>query len=256
MQVMRGDSQQILALVYSGIRLLSQSEYIDYNRKNRHARRQASGLESSVMGATIEIGIFLKKAIPPIRSLFSLLEERRLHVTIRQISVFDNWQYENMFNIDPKSFDLDASEIFLKKFTRIDFSINHTWRCVLLTSFGDKHVEVSFALDTDSLKGQIIDIDAFEKLLYEQATDIMNRNLNQKTFQDLFLPASIGVECSVEFNDDAITMLKDDNGVVRWVLPNVTGKAMVVKQFAKAEYSNITVFTRLSNVVGIKSFID
>jgi hypothetical protein len=53
---------------------------------------------------------------------------------------------------------------------------------------------------------------------------------------------SMGVEYSVHFNKDVFEMIKDDNGVERWILPKNIGENISLAKFLKEEKSNVTVF--------------
>lgn len=201
------------------------------------------------MGANIELDIFLKKGNPPLKAIFSLLERKGLYISIEHAKAFDNWQYENMSDISQDVIELDTSDIFLKKFTLINFSVNKTWPCVLITSFEDAYLDLSFALDSEPLIGRTHnDINVIKSFIYDEIIEAIDKSLSQKIFKGRFLAASMGVEYSVEFKTDIVTTLKDDNGVARWVLPKVIGKSIDVEQFAKEEKSNTTVFTRLPPV--------
>lgn len=203
------------------------------------------------MGANLELDIFLKKERFSLKPLWSALDMHGLHISIEHMQIFDNWQYEHMTTIDPASLDIETSDILVTKFTLLRLEINNTWKCTLITSFEDEYVNLSFGIDSNVLIARAHnDIDSSLLFLYNKATDLMNDSLSQKSLAESFLAASMGLEYSVDFHNNIMEMLQEDNGVVRWIVPKTTEEAIFSEKFTKKQKSNCIVFTRLDRSQG------
>ncbi len=177
------------------------------------------------MGTNVELDIFLKKEGFSLQPILSLLKMEGLYVSIQEMRAFDDWNYTNEVNIDTASIDISTSNIFLERFTLIHFIVNNNWRCVLITSLiEDAYIDLSFGLGVENLKIIDNDISISIELLYNKIVDVINSNINKKYFKNNFVATSMGVEYSVHFNKDVFEMIKDDNGVERWILPKNIGE--------------------------------
>lgn len=201
------------------------------------------------MGANVELDIFLKKEDFSLQQIFSLLRLKRFSIYIQDMRTFDDWKYanENIFNGEDAI--IMNRSIFLKKFTLINFVVNNKWRCVLISSLLEEmYVNFSFALDIDDLlQGEENDADGRIALLYDSVTDTINQISEKEPFKECFLVASMGIEYSVHFDRNVVTMLNDDNGVKRWIFSKDIGKDIQVEKFFKEEKSNTFVFTLFSS---------
>lgn len=201
------------------------------------------------MGANVELDIFLKKEDFSLQQIFSLLRLKRFSIYIQDMRTFDDWKYanENIFNGEDAI--IMNRSIFLKKFTLINFVVNNKWRCVLISSLLEEmYVNFSFALDIDDLlQGEENDADGRVALLYDSVTDAINQISEKEPFKECFLVASMGIEYSVHFDRNVVTMLNDDNGVKRWIFSKDIGKDIQVEKFFKEEKSNTFVFTLFSS---------
>lgn len=195
------------------------------------------------MGANVEVDIFLKKGYFSFAQLFSVLEQEGLSVEIKDMRVFDDWNYTHETRVDLKSLDLDRSDLFLKKFTLSHLVVNRTWNCVLITSFGDGYLNLSFGLDTnDLLRPGQTDYDGQVAVVYDRVADRLNETMSHPLWSELFLAASMGVEYSVRFHNNILAMLREENGVARWVFPKTVATTISGGRFLQEEKSNTVVF--------------
>ncbi len=197
------------------------------------------------MAAIVEIDMFLTGNCG-VNQLFSFLEQAGLSVSIETFSLFDDWHYTNLTDIDLAHVGMYVNDASLKKFSRADLMLDHQWKCVLITSHSEgTYRNFSFGFNTkhfaQSAESNLDDCISF---LYEKATDMINDALGQEQFQERFLAASMGVEYSVKFDRDLMAMLNDDNGVARWILPKKLGLPVLLEKFVKEEKSESIVLTR------------
>lgn len=184
------------------------------------------------MGELIEMDIFLRKTNFSFQQLFSLLAREGLQVSsIEHMSIFDDWQYTNEVHLEPSVIDLDASDIFLQKFTLMHFTVNQKYRCSLITSLEDNCLDLSFGLQINDLAPpDDCDIDDYIQTLYDKTTDI-NKQMDEQPFHDDFIAASMGVEFVANFHNDLKAMVTNEHSGSRWVLPKRTGKNIVLDRF-------------------------
>lgn len=198
------------------------------------------------MGANIELDIFLRKEAFPLQYIFSCIEREGFSVRIQEMIAFDDWQYTNQTDVLVDSIDLNTTTIFLEKFMLIQFYVNDVWRCVLITSIEDNgYLNLSFGLDIDTvsqIRWETIDEDI--SALFDKITAIIDKAVGTPMFQHRFFAASMGLEYFVRFNNNVQTMLQDDNGAQRWVLPERVGREIVLERFSREEKSNTMVFRR------------
>ena len=206
-----------------------------------------------MMGANVELDIFFYQGGFSLSDIFSLLKMEGLLIRIQNMRIFDDWKYTNELKIDMNMIDSLFNDKSLNKFTLIHFTVNNKWSCVLITSIvEDAYVNYYFGIDIDNLalytseiEKEKFDADKYIPLLYENIIDFINHNSNTIPFKDLFIGACMGIEYSVSFNQDIMTMFNDDNSVVKWILPVNIGRKIVSKKFLKEEKSNTVVFTKI-----------
>ncbi len=132
---------------------------------------------------------------------------------------------------------------------RIFFVVDNRWKCTLLTSFLDASViNLSFGLDIGCLVSAENEYnneqrEIFLSPFFDKVISIIDYYINKETFKESFIAASIGIEYSVQFHDDLMAMLTDNNGAIKWILPRISGEQIVLKNFLKEEKSNSFVFT-------------
>lgn len=200
------------------------------------------------MGANLEVDIFLKKENFSLKPIYSILEDQGFSIDLEEFSAFDGWKYANATEITCTLIELQASTVFLERFTRIYFILNNAWRCTLLTSLideiDDAYINLSFGLDTDDLViADIEDINKYLMELYDRITDVIVEHVNEEPFKDRFLAAAMGVEYSVDFYRDISLMVSAENGGARWIVSEQLGKDLFVEAFTREKRGNTIVFT-------------
>lgn len=198
------------------------------------------------MSANIELDIFLKREDFSLQHIFSWFEMEGLYVNIQGMRVFDDWEYTNEKIIDKEFIDVNMHDNLLQKFMLINFIVNRKWKCVLITSFLDnKYMNLSFGLDIDGfLECEEAARDDLIMKLYNQVADFIDIHIGEGKLKSLFIAASMGIEYSVGFNSDTLMMINNNDGVKKWIAPKNVGENLALKQFAKEEKTNITLFTR------------
>ena len=197
------------------------------------------------MAAKIELDIFLKGDIA-LNQLFSPIEAEGFHIDIDEMIIFDDWEFTNQMNINP-SFVQEHPEHFLfQKFTAIYFTIDAHWDCVLLTSsINNTYLEISFALDSKKIlefaKGRNEDIENVTERLYARTIDVLIDKA--QNIKDIFLGASMGVECTINFEGDIIAAVSDSDYATHWVLPRHIGEQLTLPDFTREERNDFIVFT-------------
>jgi hypothetical protein len=197
------------------------------------------------VGANVELDIFLKRMNFSFNSVFSVLKDKGFSVYVKELQVFDDWEYTNQENIDSESIDLDATDLFFRKFTRIYFVVNNTWRCTLLTSFENAYImQLSFGLNSNDLVLPGSSLNDLVGPLYEKVIKSIDENMSREPFQDVFFAATLGVEYSVDFYNDIAAMVNKRNGGAKWLVPKKLGASVLLNGFVKEEKRNVIVFTK------------
>src|SRR5689334_20239329 len=102
------------------------------------------------MSINLELDIFLKKSPLSLNAVFSLLDNIGLPAIIKSTIVFDTWEYTNVRHLAEDVLTIDTDNLLLEHFTLTEFIVNRVWNCVLITSFDDVCLNVSFAVDIQS----------------------------------------------------------------------------------------------------------
>jgi hypothetical protein len=195
------------------------------------------------MGAHVEVDIWLKKREISLKQLFSLFEQKGLSVEVKDMKLFEDWTYAHETSVDLKTLDQNRSDIFLKHFTLLHFVVNRTWNGILITSFEEITLELSFGLDTaDLLRPGETDYQDYVERFYDRVADHLNEIIGQHPWSELFLAASMGVEYSPHFQHDILAMLQDDTGAARWIFPKTVATPVSGGPFLREEKSRSMVF--------------
>ena len=197
------------------------------------------------MGAYIDLDIFLKKGEFSLSALFSLLEKEQLSVQIEELIRFDDWPYENPMEIDLETLEREKSHIFVETFTTMYFKVNNTWGCVLITSFDEYCMRLSFGLDTNDLPQPVKDNDIVH--LFDIAVTYLDDVFDDTDLRKRFLVATIGVETSVDFHNEGNEMMLNSSGVARLITPGVfESEASLEDDPCKEKKKNIVVYSNSS----------
>jgi hypothetical protein len=188
------------------------------------------------VGANVEFDIFLKKEGFSFGPVMSLACDAGLNIRVEEMKAFDDWTYANETKVDFSSLDLKTSSLFLEHFTLTHFVVNDHWHGGLITSFEDMYIELGFWLSLEDVmrtgKNDLI------QHFYDRLTLCIDEYCHWEPRSGSFLAASMGIEYSVEFKDDMREMLRDDNGVERWILPKRVAKDLLVENFEREEREN------------------
>ena len=202
------------------------------------------------MGTNIELNILLRKEDFSFWSLFSLFESLLARqgyvVSIHDILVFDDWTYANQRHL-PVAVVGQADTLFLQKFSRIAFLVNNRWNCTLLTATSESgSIEWSLALNTDELVHLLQGhMNQFVEEFFGYIAHILDDLVGKEPLNKLFVAAAMGIEYSVRFHEDILTLLNDDNGVFKWVFPKQLVGSITSEQFRKESQIHTVVFTQV-----------
>lgn len=203
------------------------------------------------MGANVEMDVFLTKECPiSLHAIFSLFEKKGLYVKVQSILVADDWTYKNERTIDEESIENFVHDVCLEPITLVQCVVNRLWDCTLIVSqLEGEPNNISFGASARYFQAPA-GYDGGDIMLfwYDVITDFIDEICWQEPLGACFLAASLGIEYSVSFEGDLVSMLNDDNGADRWILPKLVGRDIVLEAFAKEEKSHIMVFTRKHRV--------
>lgn len=198
------------------------------------------------MGANVEVDIWLKKREISLEQILSLFERAGSSVDVKEMRRFEDWTYAHETPVDLNALDRNRSDFFLTYFTLLRFVVNRTWNGVLITSFEETTLQLSFALDTnDLLRPGETDYDPHVERFYDRVTDHLNETIGQHPWSELFLAASMGVEYSPHFQPAILAMLQDDTGTARWIFPKTVVPSVSEVPFFLEEKSRSMIFHAL-----------
>lgn len=193
------------------------------------------------MAAVIELTVYCKKIIG-LDQVIKEFKKMNYEVEMKTAEIMDDWEYNNYqeltycFNWSDIVKKISDNRIFISRLKLNSvFDVGYN-----VCATKDDYFEISLWLNTDKLKHFDEDkITESNKAFY----DILTSKIINVLKDNILKLAGIGVETSIEYDNDTLNIIRNSKNIIRWILPDCCSLQSEEFNFSKEKIGDFYIFS-------------